>query len=157
MGKFHGQMRPTTPTASRVIVTSTLGRTDATCVPSMRKASCAKNLKICAARVVSAMPLAKGLPSSRERMRPISSLRARSSVPIISNASARCCGVESPQPTLADLAAAMASSVCALLACVNSPTTSLMSEGLMSTVTPTPSTQAPAIKFCFAAMFKFPV
>ena len=39
MGKFHGQMRPTTPTGSRVIVTSTLGRTEANCVPSMRKAS----------------------------------------------------------------------------------------------------------------------
>ena len=113
MGKFHGQIRPTTPSGSRVSITSTPGRTDAIATPSTRSASCAKNLKIWAARMVSAMPLASGFPSSRDSSRPISSLRARSSMPMASSASALACGVLAAQPGWAALAAAMAASACA--------------------------------------------
>ncbi len=110
MGKFHGQIRPTTPSGSRVSITSTPGRTDVIATPSTRSASCAKNLKIWAARIVSAMPLASGFPSSRDSRRPISSLRARSSTPMASSASALACGVLAAQPGCAALAAAMAAS-----------------------------------------------
>ena len=46
MGKFHGVMMPTTPSGSRVISTSTPGRTEASFSPSIRSASPAKNLKM---------------------------------------------------------------------------------------------------------------
>ncbi len=152
MGKFHGQMRPTTPSASRVIVTSTPGRTDAMATPSTRSASCAKNLKICAARIVSAMPLARGFPSSRDRSAPISSFRARSSLPMNSRTSAFTCGVVAAQAGCAALAAAMAVSVCTLSAWAYSPTMSVMSEGLMFSRTPFPSSHSPLMKFRCNAM-----
>ena len=66
MGKFHGVMMPTTPTASRVISTPTPGRTLGTVSPDRRSASPAKNSKICPARVTSPMPSASVLPSSRD-------------------------------------------------------------------------------------------
>ena len=152
MGKFHGQMSPTTPTASRVTSTSTPGRTEETATPSTRNVSCAKNLKIWAARVVSAMPLERGLPSSRDRSRPISSLRAMSSVPMNSSASARTCGVAAAQAGCAALAAAMAASVCALSAWAYSPTMSLRSEGLTFSRTPLPSSHSPLMKLRCSAM-----
>ncbi len=37
IGKFHGVMMPTTPTGSRVISTSTPGRTDGTISPARRR------------------------------------------------------------------------------------------------------------------------
>ena len=77
IGKFHGAMMPTTPTASRVTSTSTPGRTLANFSPGMRSASPAKKSKICAARSTS--PIASGsvLPSSRASSPPSSSRRAR--------------------------------------------------------------------------------
>ena len=69
MGKFHGVMMPTTPTASRVISTPTPGRTDGTLSPVSRSASPAKNSKIWPARVTSPMPSASVLPSSRLQQR----------------------------------------------------------------------------------------
>src|SRR4051812_28437219 len=39
IGKFHGVIRPTTPIGSRVISTSTPGRTDGTFSPESRSAS----------------------------------------------------------------------------------------------------------------------
>ena len=82
MGKFHGVMRPMTPSGSRVISTSIPGRTEASFSPAMRRASPEKNRKICPARMVSPMPSARVLPSSRASSRPISSLRARISSPM---------------------------------------------------------------------------
>ena len=76
IGKFHGVMMPTTPTASRVISTPTPGRTLGTSSPDRRSVSPAKKSKIWAARMVSPMPSASVLPSSRDSARPISSLRA---------------------------------------------------------------------------------
>ena len=79
IGKFHGQISPTTP--NRLLhdrhIDARPHRGDRHAF--LAQASCAKNLKICAARVVSAMPLASGFPSSRDSMRPTSSLRASNS------------------------------------------------------------------------------
>jgi hypothetical protein len=77
----------TTPTGSRVISTSTPGRTLPIFSPAMRSASPAKNAKICPARVASPMPSGSVLPSSRESNRPSSSLRARISSEIFFSAS----------------------------------------------------------------------
>ena len=52
---------PTTPTGSRVISTSTPGRTEAIFSPARRRHSPAKNRKICPARAASPMPSGKRL------------------------------------------------------------------------------------------------
>ena len=70
IGKFHGVISPTTPTGSRVISTSTPGRTDGSFSPGSRSASPAKNLKMCPARTVSPMPSGSVFPSSRASSRP---------------------------------------------------------------------------------------
>ena len=116
IGKFQGQIIPTTPTGSRVISMSTPGRTEASLSPVSRSASPEKNRKICAARTVSPIPSASGLPSSRDRMAPISSLRASSSSPIRLRMSCLSCGVLRDQAGNAFCAAAMARSASAALA-----------------------------------------
>jgi hypothetical protein len=117
IGKFHGAIRPTTPIGSRNTSTPTPGRTDRRISPPGRSASPAKNLKIIAARTVSPMPSGSVLPSSRESRRPISSLRASSSLPTASSTSKRCCGVLRLHAGNAARAAAIALSVCATSAC----------------------------------------
>src|SRR5664279_6653218 len=82
-------MMPMTPRGSRVISTSTPGRIDWIFSPASRSASPPKNLKICPARTTSPMPSGKVLPSSRERSRPSSSLRARIAFPTASSRFAR--------------------------------------------------------------------
>ena len=108
IGKFQGVMMPTTPTGSRVISTPTPGRTDGTSSPVSRRASPAKNSKICAARTVSPMPSASVLPSSRLSSVPSSSLRARVSAAAFFRTSWRCNGPERLQPGKAAFAAATA-------------------------------------------------
>src|SRR6476469_3458575 len=53
IGKFQGVINPTTPIGSRVISTSTPGRTDGSFSPARRSTSPAKNLKMWPARIVS--------------------------------------------------------------------------------------------------------
>jgi hypothetical protein len=112
-GKFQGVIRPTTPSGSRRMSTSTPGRTDGTRSPARRNASPAKNLKICPARPASAMPSASGLPSSRESSSPSSCRRLRISSPAASSRSKRCCGVLRAHLGKADRAAAIACSASA--------------------------------------------
>ena len=116
MGKFHGAMIPTTPTASRVTSTSMLGRTLASFSPAMRSASPAKKSKIWPARATS--PIASGsvLPSSRANSRPSSSRRANISAETRNRMSCRSCGEDRDQAGKAARAAAMAASTCAGLA-----------------------------------------
>ena len=138
---------PTTPTGSRVTSISTPGRTEASFSPLRRKASPEKNRKICAARAVSAMPSASGLPSSRESKAPISSLRAKSSSPIRFKTSWRTCGVVRDQAGNASCAAAIARSASAALACGYCPSTSPVFDGLMSGEVAGAATHSPAMKF----------
>ncbi|MCY1368881.1 hypothetical protein D9M69_558870 [compost metagenome] len=134
-GVFHGVMRPTTPTGSRVTSTCTPARTEATfSPPPPRRASPAKNLKIWPARATSATASGSVLPTSRASSRPSSSLRASSSAPMRSSTSARRCGVLWLQCTKASLAARIASSTWRRSARAYSATTSLVSDGL--TLTP---------------------
>ncbi|MGF6696776.1 hypothetical protein OKW38_001387 [Paraburkholderia sp. MM5496-R1] len=93
IGKFHGVTRPTTPTGSRVTSTAKPGRSDGRISPPTRRASPAKNLKTCPARVTSPTASANVLPSSRASRRPSSCLRARRLVPDWSRTSNRCWGV----------------------------------------------------------------
>jgi hypothetical protein len=144
-GKFQGVISPITPKGSRVTVTSTPARTEARLTPSMRSASPAKNLKIWPARAASPIPSAKGFPSSRDRRRPSSSLRARISVPMASRKSARTCGVAEAHCEKAALAAATAPLVKAASAAAYSPTISLKSEGLTSMIACLPAAHSPAM------------
>ena len=146
IGKFHGAIRPTTPIGWRKISTPTPGRTEGKTSPPMRSASPAKNLKIIAARTVSPMPSGSVLPSSRDNIRPISSLRARISLPTASSTSKRSCGVAAAQPGNAARAAAIADSACASSACAYKPITSDVSEGLMLGSVVAPATHSPLMK-----------
>ncbi len=147
MGKFHGVIRPMTPSGSRVTSTPTPGRTDGTMSPFRRSASPAKNLKMLPARATS--PIASGsvLPSSRASMSPSSARRVRISVPAASSTSKRCCGVDRPHAGAAARAAAMAACACAASACAYSPMTSRVSEGLTLRAASAPATHSPAIRF----------
>jgi hypothetical protein len=121
-------MMPTTPIGSRVISTSTPGRTEAIFSPARRSASPAKKAKIWLARIVSPMPSARVLPSSRDSSLPSSSLRARISSATRRRTSWRSCGVERAQPWPAAFAAAIAAATWAALARAYSPTTSPVFE-----------------------------
>ena len=110
IGKFHGVMMPTTPTASRVISTPTPGRTLGTVSPVSRSASPAKKSKICAARTVSPMPSASVLPSSRDSSLPSSSLRAVISSEALRSTAWRSSSPERDHFGNAALAAAIAAS-----------------------------------------------
>src|SRR5271165_7223300 len=70
--------------------------------------------------------------------------------------SCRSCGVVRAQAGKAAWAASIAAPVCAASACAYSPTTSFVSDGLMSRVTPAPSTQSPAMKFLCSALIAIP-
>ena len=145
IGKFHGQIIPTTPTGSRVISMSTPGRTEASLSPVSRNASPEKNRKICAARTVSPIPSTSGLPSSRERMAPISSLRASSSSPTRLRMSWRSCGVLRDQAGNASRAASIARAASAALAWGYCPRTSPVLDGLMSADVSAADTHSPAM------------
>jgi hypothetical protein len=114
IGKFHGAMMPTTPIGSRVMSTSTPGRTEASLSPRSRSASWAKNLKMAPARAASPIASGRVLPSSRASRVPSSVLRAMSSLPIASSASARCCTPDRAQPGAAACAASIASAASAV-------------------------------------------
>jgi len=113
IGKFQGVIRPTTPIGSRVTSTLMPGRTEGMISPAVRRASPAKNLKICPARTASPVASGSVLPSSRASSSPSSARRARISVPTKSSASKRCCGVEIDQAGNAARAAATAASTAA--------------------------------------------
>ncbi len=108
IGKFHGVISPTGPTASRVISTPSPGRTDGRISPVSRRHSPAKKSKICAARTVSPMPSASVLPSSRASSRPSSSFRARISAAAFDSTPCRSSGPDRLQPGNAAFAAAIA-------------------------------------------------
>ena len=131
IGKFQGVISPIMPTASRSIITSTPGRTEATASPKLRKASPAKNLKICAARMVSPTASESVLPSSRASRRPSSSLRAMISAPAFSRTSWRICGLVSAQPGCATAAAATAWSTRPASPLANRPMISSVFEGFI--------------------------
>ncbi len=145
IGKFHGVMRPMTPSGSRVISTSTPGRTDASFSPDCRSASPAKNLKMLPARIASPTPSGSVLPSSRESRRPSSSLRARISLPARSRMFARSWMTPCAHPGNACFALAIASRACAASACAYSPMTSLTSDGFRLSVVVAPATHSPAM------------
>ncbi len=146
MGKFHGVMMPITPIGSRVISTSTPGRTEAPRSPASRTASPAKNRKIMPARATSAIPSGRVLPSSRANSRPISSRRCSSSLPTASSRLARISGDVVDQAGNARRAAATAASVWRESACAYSPTTSSRSDGFRFTLCVCPATHAPSIR-----------
>src|SRR5579864_3088860 len=152
IGKFQGVIRPTTPTGSRVTSTSTPGRTEGSFSPGGRRHSPEKNRKICAARTVSATPSASVLPSSRASRRPSSSLRARISSPTRLRISWRSWMVDCDQAGKACLAAAIARCASAALARGNSPTISLVLDGLMSGAALALCTHSPAMKFLNGAV-----
>ncbi len=146
IGKFQGVMSPTTPIGSRVTSTSTPGRTDAIFSPAMRRHSPEKNRKIWPARAASPIPSGSVLPSSRERMRPSSSLRARISSPIFFRASCRSWGVVRDQAGNAAFAAATARSAPARSERGKRPTMSLVLDGLTSGLESLARTHSPATK-----------
>ena len=123
-------MRPTTPTGSRVTSTSMPGRTEGSLSPVRRSTSPAKNLKMCPARAASPTPSGSVLPSSRDRRRPSSSLRARISVPTRSRRFDRSWIDPAAHAGAAAFAAAIAARVCAASACAYSPITSPTFDGL---------------------------
>ena len=132
IGKFHGVMMPTTPTGSRVISTPTPGRTLGTVSPASRSASPAKKSKIWAARTVSPMPSAKRL-AFLARQQPAEFVLARQDlvgrlaqhrVALQRCRSATIWG-RPPWPRRSPLR------VVGLVARAYSPTTSLVSDGLM--------------------------
>ncbi len=143
IGKFQGVIRPMTPTGSRVISTSTPGRTEGSFSPDRRSASPAKNLKMWPARTVSPTPSASVFPSSRESSRPSSSLRARMSDPALSRMFARSWIELTDHVVKAFLAASMAASACAASAIAYSPMTSLRSDGLRLGVHDVPGVHSP--------------
>ena len=65
-GKFHGVIRPTTPTGERATSTSIDGLMDLMCSPPSRIASPAKNRNTCAALITSAVASRSVFPSSLE-------------------------------------------------------------------------------------------
>ncbi len=129
IGKFHGVIRPTTPTGSLVISTSTPGRTEGSFSPHRRSASPAKNLKMWPARTVSPIPSASVFPSSRDRSRPMSSFRARISDPTLSRTFARSWMELSDQAGNAAAAASTAALASRASARAYSPMTSVRSDG----------------------------
>ncbi len=157
-GKFQGAMMPTTPSGSRVISTSTPGRTEEINSPERRSTSPAKNLNTLPARTTSPTPSARVLPSSRDSSWPSSSLRAMISRPAFSRMSARACVLNEDHAGNAARAAAIARSVWAASACAYSPMTSEVSDGLMLRVTVAPAIHSPAMRFenCGVLMAAFP-
>jgi len=102
--------------------------------------------------MVSPIPSASVLPSSRESRRPSSSLRAMISAEAAARMSWRCWIGLRAQAWEAATAASMACSVAAASACANWPTTSPVLDGLMLSLAFVPSTQSPAIRLRCSVM-----
>ena len=97
------------------------------------------------------MPSASVLPSSRASSAPSSALRARISSDALRSTAWRSSGPERDHAGKAALAAAMAAWVSATVARAYSPTTSLVSEGLMLGMA-RPEIHSPATRFWWRVM-----
>src|SRR5205807_1685047 len=97
-------------------------------------------------RTTSPIPSGSVLPSSRDKSRPSSSLRARMVLPTVSSRFARSCTDDIDQAGNAARAAAIALSACVLSARAYSPMTSLKSEGLTFLALSAPAIQSPPMK-----------
>ena len=124
MGKFHGVIRPTTPTGSRVISTPMPGRTEGKNFARQAQAFAGEELEDLAGAGGLADAFGRVLPSSRASSVPSSSLRARISLPILSSASLRAWMLPVDQAGKAAVAAATASSTCTASPWAYSPSTS---------------------------------
>src|ERR1700686_2768409 len=101
------------------------------------------------------MPSGSVLPSSRERSRPSSSLRASIVLPTASSRFARSCTEDIDHAGNAARAAPIAASACALSARAYSPMTSLKSDGLIFLAVSAPAIQSPPIKLRYISLMVF--
>ena len=101
IGKFHGVIRPTTPTGSRVTSTPTPGRTEGTHVAAGAQRLAGEELE----DVAGARDLADGLGQglaffARQQVAELVARAPGSRLPAASRMSKRCCGVDRPQARL---------------------------------------------------------